>query len=76
MGHNGLKIFVCLFVTEEILYHSGLRSRELGQVPADGTLCCWMFPAGKDAISQHLAVPGVPHRDHTIGKLSSLCSEV
>ena len=25
--------FVCLFVTEEIQYHDGLRSRELGQAP-------------------------------------------
>ena len=24
---------VCLFVTEEIQYHGGLRSRELGQAP-------------------------------------------
>ena len=26
-------IFVCMFVTEEIEYHGGLRSRELGQAP-------------------------------------------
>ena len=25
--------FQCLFVTEEIQYHGGLRSRELGQAP-------------------------------------------
>ena len=25
--------FVCLFLTEEIQYHDGLRSRELGQAP-------------------------------------------
>jgi hypothetical protein len=35
---------------------------------------------GKVAISQHLAIPGFPQSDHTVGKLSadavSLCSEV
>ena len=39
-----------------------------------------MYPAGKVAISQHLATPGFPQCDHTVGKLSadagSLCSEV
>ena len=46
---------------------------------ADGTLHCGMYPAGKVAISQHLATPGFPQVDHTVGKLSadagSLCSE-
>ena len=44
---------------------------------ADVTLRC---PAGKVDISQHLATPGFPQVDHTVGKLSadagSLCSEV
>ena len=31
-------VFVCLFVTEEIQYHGGLRSRELGQAPIQTTL--------------------------------------
>jgi hypothetical protein len=43
---------------------------------ADGNLHC----AGKVAISQHLAIPGFPQSDHTVGKLSAdaglLCSEV
>ena len=47
---------------------------------ADGTLLCRMYPAGKVAISQHLATPGFPQCNHTVGKLSadagSLCSEV
>jgi hypothetical protein len=47
---------------------------------ADGTLRCGIYPAGKVAISQHLATPGFPQCDHTVGKLSaeaeSLCSEV
>ena len=46
----------------------------------DGTLRCGMYPAGKVAISRHLATPGFPQSDHTVGKLSadagSLCSEV
>ena len=47
---------------------------------ADGTLHCGINPAGKVAISQHLATSGFPQCDHTVGKLSadagSLCSEV
>ena len=47
---------------------------------ANDTLHCGMSPAGKFAISQHLANPGVPQCSHTVGKLSadagSLCSEV
>jgi hypothetical protein len=47
---------------------------------ADDTVCCGMYPAGKVAMSQHLATHGVPQYDHTVGKLSadanSLCSEV
>ena len=27
---------------------------------ADGALCCGMYPAGKVAISRHLATPGFP----------------
>ena len=46
----------------------------------DGPLHCGMYPAGKVAISQHLATPGFPQCAHTVGKLSadvgSLCSEV
>jgi hypothetical protein len=37
-----------------------------------------MYPAGKVAISQHLATPGFPQSDYTIGRLSayagSLCT--
>ena len=44
------------------------------------TLCCGMYPTGKVAISRHLATPGFPQCDHTVGKLSadagSLYSEV
>ena len=47
---------------------------------ADVALRCGMYPAGKVDISQHLATPGFPQSDHTVGKLSadagSLCSEV
>ena len=47
---------------------------------ADGTLRCGMYPAIKDAISQHLDVPGFLQCYHSVGKLSaeagSLCSEV
>ena len=46
---------------------------------ADGHLHCGMYPAGKVAISQHLATPRFPRSDHTISKLTadagSLCSE-
>jgi hypothetical protein len=46
---------------------------------ADGTLSCGMYPAGKVTMSQHLATPGFPQSDHTVGKLSVdaglLCSE-
>ena len=46
---------------------------------ADGTWRCGMYPAGKVAISQHLATPGFPQSDHTVGKPSadagSMCSE-
>jgi hypothetical protein len=50
-----------------------------------GNLHCGMYPAGKHsagkvAISRHLAIPGFPQSDHTVGKLiadaGSLCSEV
>ena len=45
----------------------------------DVTLHCGMYPAGKVDISQHLAIPGFPQSDQTVGKLSadaaSLCSE-
>jgi hypothetical protein len=45
---------------------------------ADDNLRCGMYLYV--AISQHLAIPGFPQRDHTVGKLSadagSLCSEV
>ena len=38
-----------------------------------------MYPAGKVDISQHLAIPGFPQSNHTVGKPSadavSLCSE-
>ena len=47
---------------------------------ADGTLLCGMYPAGKVAISQHLATPKFPQCDYTVGKLiadtSFMCSEV
>ena len=43
-------------------------------------VCCGMYPSGKVAISQHLAIPRLPQCDHTVGKLSldagSLSSEV
>ena len=43
-------------------------------------LRCEMYPTGKVAIFRHLATPGFPQCDHTVGKLSadagSLCSEV
>jgi hypothetical protein len=46
---------------------------------ADGTLQCRMYPAGNVDISRHLAIPGFPQSDHTVGKLTadtgSLCSE-
>ena len=49
-------------------------------LPSDGNLRCGMYPAGKVAISRHLAIPGFPQGDHTVGKLSAdaglLCSEV
>ena len=58
--------------------HTQLNSDPL--LLADGSLCRGMYPAGKVAISQHLATPGFPQVDHTVGKLSadagSLCSEV
>ena len=38
---------------------------------ADGTLHCGMYPAGKVAISLHLATSGLPQCDHTLGKLSA-----
>jgi hypothetical protein len=46
---------------------------------ADGTLHFGVYPADKVAISWHLATPGFPQCDHTVGKLSadtgSLCSD-
>jgi hypothetical protein len=45
----------------------------------DDALRCGMYPAGKVGISQHLATPGFPQSDHTVGEPSadtgSLCSE-
>ena len=45
---------------------------------ADVTLRCRMYSEDKVDISQHLAIPGFPQFDHTVGKLSadagSLCS--
>ena len=38
---------------------------------ADGNLHCGMYPAGKVAISRHLATPGFPQCDHTVSKLSA-----
>ena len=47
---------------------------------ANDTLHCRMYPTCKFAISQHLATPGFPQCDHTVGELSkasgSLCCEV
>ena len=37
---------------------------------ADVSLHCGMYLAGKVDISQHLAIPGFPQSDHTVGKLS------
>ena len=37
----------------------------------DGNLCCGMYPAGKVAISRHLATIGFSQVDHTVGKLSA-----
>ena len=37
----------------------------------DVTLHCEMYPAGKVDISQHLAIPGFPKSDHTVGKPSA-----
>ena len=46
---------------------------------ANVPLHCKMYPAGKADISRHLATPGFPQSDHTIGEPSadtvSLCSE-
>ena len=46
---------------------------------AEGNLCCGIYPADKVDISQHLAIPGFPQSNQTVGKLSvdagSLCSE-
>ena len=46
---------------------------------ADVALRFGMYPAGKVDISQHLATPGFPQSDHTVGEPSadagSLCSE-
>ena len=46
---------------------------------ANGNLGCGMYPAGKVAISQYLAIPRFPQSDHTVGKpiadAGSLCSE-
>ena len=45
----------------------------------DCNLRCGMYPAGKVAISQHLATPEFPQSNHTVSQLSadagSLCSE-
>ena len=38
---------------------------------ADGNLRCGMYPAGKDAFSQHLAIPEFSQSDHTVSKLSA-----
>ena len=57
-----------------------LQTLEMAFCFGNGTLGCGMYPAGKVAISRHLATPGLPQVDHTVGKLSadagSLCSEV
>ena len=37
----------------------------------DVALRCGMYPAGKVDISQHLAIPGFPQSDHTVGKPSA-----
>jgi hypothetical protein len=46
---------------------------------ANVALRCGMYPAGKVYIFWHLAIPGFPQIDHTVGKPSadagSLCSE-
>ena len=46
---------------------------------SDVALSCGMNPAGKFDISWHLAIPGFPQSDQTVGKSSSdagsLCSE-
>ena len=38
---------------------------------ADVTLRCRMYPAGKVDVSQHLAIPGFPQSNHTVGKPSA-----
>ena len=40
---------------------------------ANVALCCGMYPAGKVDISGHLAIPGFPQSDHTVGKPSVDC---
>ena len=42
----------------------------------EGTLRCEMYPAGKVAISWHLATPRFPQYDHTVGKLSADASSL
>ena len=37
----------------------------------DVALRCKMYPAGKFDISWHLATPGFPQSDHTVGELSA-----
>ena len=71
--------FQCIFSTQEMLVVNGCIKRMKPLLLADGNLRCGMYPAGKVAISRHLAIPGFPQVDHTVGKLSAdaglLCSE-
>ena len=41
---------------------------------ADVIYRCGMYPAGKVDISGHLAIPGFPQSDHTVGKPSAKMS--
>ena len=38
----------------------------------DVTLCCGMYPACKVDIYRHLAIPGFPQSNHTVGKWSGI----
>ena len=69
------------FLLSTILQHSTHTMKPSDPLLlADDILCCGMYPAGKVAISQYLAIPGFPQCDPTVGKLSEdpglLCSEV
>ena len=79
-GLTVLEIVIILLYYQPSYKHFTHTMKPIGPLLLDDVaLRGRMYPAGKVNTSQHLAIPGFPQSDHTVGKPSadagSLCSE-